>query len=892
MRLALQRLLASPSALSILRNAIQSGGASFCQYYSLSARAQEKSRRYAAKEKGRKQPPGAEAKAIRIRKLPGAEAWAFRIRMFPVMTEDDKNAKEAVERSYPLIPGAQARLPNALIFEGAEGAGLSRSTVRPDVQMGSGTQHDLHSNNLSSRTQLCLPTQAERSSKSWRYRLATFEQHHYESDLESPALQGPRLINNPLYNQDWELWLELIIFRKRHHGAEGTMVIYKEIFRRSLQLPTLGNVATQLWDLLIPAETYDSSLLGEIVNYAVRLKRSTSRAWPWLYRDIVSIALKKDPDSAYSWHLKLRNTFPPSLGDYQQLFMRSLDWGSSAHFRGLYRDFPLVGMYRTVVWHLCKLQMYDEALKWHDILYDAKDFPARFTEIKPLLDHLAYIRDGRRLENIVTALTEAKVGVSSGVESFVRRDAAISREIMNRKLGEIHGVGPKHLSDSFCARLFATRLFSVDTIISGLQMMAVEAIGPLSLREIAVRDYCDPGAICHHTDGLKNAGISLDSSVFCRLVRTLAVENKRGILKSIMDSDLHPDAFADFDLQERLLAQYYKENDLIKIERTLAVLTTGTSMKDLQKVRRNLILRCHVTLGRREKVLSMLEELRHMDIPVTARSSRHLRVCWLSRRQVGRGAAQTHELAILIQASKMTMQSGHFVPMIAWREILRRLGMAGRLTEFENLALWLVDWYSSPAAKAALPKRVLLSGHSGQALIDGHVSPGKSPNHNPQRNLNVLFTTAARHAIVAWGFQHFPASRRNIRRLKKTSTVGDLPQLQWTPRFQWTWGLHLLYKLRERGVPIRKREVARICRHRLNALFGTRYSKRKINRRAKLEQSAIESYTESVYIRKMEAIWGEGLFRVWCRVGKNLEKRIGQKAPENVVSKKNAKQVD
>lgn len=860
MRLALQRLLASPSALSILRNAVQSDGASFCQYSSPSASTQVQSKRYAAKEKGREQRPRAETKTLRIRK-------------FPAETEDDGHAKEAIERSRPAIPEVHAHLPNAQEPKRVEGAGSSRSTVRPDVQKVSMTQDDLYSNSLSSSTQVRRHVGPERKHESWRSRLATFEQYQYESDLESPAIQGRRLVDDPLHSEDWDLWLELVCFRKRHHGSEGMMVIYKEIFRRALQLPTSGNVANQLWDLLVRAGFYDSRLLEEIVAYALRIKQSTGRVWAGLYSGIVSIALKKDPGSASRWHLKLKNICPPLLGDYQKLFKLSLDWGSSAHLRRLYKDMPLPGMYRTVIWHLCKSQMYDEALKWHDLLFDAKDFPVRITDIKPLLEHLAYILDGPRLESIVIALTEAKVGVSNVVETFIRNDVAISREIMNRKLGEIHGVGPKHMSDSFCARLFATRLFSVNTIISGMRMMALETIGPLSLREIAVRDNCDPGAICHHTDGLKNAGISLGDSVFCHLVRSLALENKRGILKSIMDSDLHPDTFADYDLQERLLAQYYEENDLTKIERTLAVFAAGLPLKSLEMVRTNLLLRCQVTLGKRERVLAMLEQMKDMGIPVSARSSRHLRVCWLSRRQVGRGADQTHELGILIKASRMTMQSGRFVPIIAWREIMRRLGMAGRLIEFENLAFWLVDWYTSPAAEAAIPKRILLSGHGGQALTEGHVSPENPPIRNPGRFLSTLFTTSAQHAIVAWGFQHFMRTGRDIRRLDQASKV------EVAPRLQWQWGLRLLYKLRERGVPIQQNQVARICRHRLNTLFGIGISKRKINRRARSEQrnSTLDSYTERVYIRKMEEIWGEDLFRVrvWRRVGKKLEKRRG-----------------
>lgn len=861
MRLALQRLLASPSALSILRSVIQSGSTSFFQHHSPSTPTGQ-TREYAAKEQGREQRSESETRTIR--------SWVL-----PAMTKDDRHAEGAIERNWHDIPKVQARLPNAQRVHNVEGAGISRSTVKPGLQKAPVTRNDTQSDSLGSRNQLSLIATAQRDNGSWRNRLVTFEQHGYESDLEAPALQGLRLVDDPSHTQDWNLWLELIVFRKRHHGAEGTMAIYKEIFRRGLRLPTLGTVAEQLWDLLIRAVYHESRFLEEIVTYAIHLKRSTGRSWPGMYYGIVSVAFKKDPGSAYKWHMKLREDFPPSLGDYKKIFKLSLDWGSSAHFRGLYRDTPLVGMYRTVIWQFCKLQMYDEALKWHDLLCDAKDYPARLSDIKPLLDHLAYVADGPRLERIVTALAEAKVGFSEAAENSIRGDAVISRDLIYRQLAEVHGVGPKHLSDSFCARLFATRFFSVDTIVKGLHIMAVERIGPLSFREIAIRDNCDPGAICDHIDALKTAEISLDNSVFCTLVRSLAVENKRKLLHSVVNCDLHPDTFADFDLQERLLAQYYDEKDLMQIDRTLAILTTGCSVKDLRMVRMNLILRCQITLRRREKVLATLEQLKHLDIPLTARSSRHLRVCWLSKRQVGRGADETRELAILIKASQMTMQSGSFVPIISWREILRRLGMAGLLTEFENLALWLVDWYSSPAAKAALPKRVLLSRHSGQVLIGGHMSPEKSSNRDPQRLLSALFTTSAQHAIVAWGFQHIVKSQRNTRRFQRFSAVEDAPP------FQWTWGLHLLYKLRERGVRIEKRQVARMCRHRLNTLFGPGLSKRNINRRTRLEQRNHESYAESVYIRKMEAIWGKNLFRIWRPIAKSLEQRIGQESPKS-----------
>lgn len=867
MRLALQRLLAHPSAVSILRNAVRSGGASFCQHHSLPAPTRGQSRGYASQEKETEPLPEPESRAFRITKRHVERV--VRIKKHPVKNENLWHDKGPIERSRQGLPDAHAGLPDTQKCEDVNGKALSRSTVQQDVQMFP-NQHDLRSDSLSLSNHLDLAINAKRSNKGWRSRLVTLEQYHYESDLEAPALRGPRLLDDPKQFKNWKLWLDLIVFRKRHHGANCTVMICSELLRRPSLLPTLGDLANQLWDLLIGAGVCEPNFLEEVVSYAKRLKHSARRSWPGIYYRIVSLALKRDPGSAYNWHMKLRDDFPPSLEDYKMLFKLSFERECSAHFRGLYKDTPLVGMYGTVICHLCNSQMYHEALKWHHVLLAARDFPAELSDTRPLLDYLIFIGDASRVENFVRELADVNVRISNIAASLVRRNTVITREIMNVRLGEVHGVAPIHLSDSFCARLFATRLFFVEAVISGLRMMAVESIGPSSLRELAVRDNYNPDAICCHVDSLRTAGISLGNSKFCAVVRSLAIENKRDILKSVVDCDLHSDTFEDLNLQERLLAQYYAEDDLMKIERTLAVLTTGCSVKDLEKVRMNLILRCQVTLGKTEKVLATLGQLKHLAIPVSTRSSRHLRVCWLSRRQVGRGADENYELGVIIQTSRMSMESGRFVPIIAWREMLRRLGMAGRLTEVENLALWLVDWYSSPAAKVALSKHMLSSGRSGHPLIEGQTSPENALYRDPRRYLSTLFTTAARHAIVAWGFQHFRKPRRGIRVFNKSSMV------ECRSRLQWTWGLLLLHKLRARGVPIRRRQVAQICRHRLNTLFGVGLSKRNINRRARAE-SALNSYTEKAYVQKMEEIWGKGLFGKGRDGGREWEKRIEQK---------------
>ena len=137
-------------------------------------------------------------------------------------------------------------------------------------------------------------------------------------------------------------------------------------------------------------------------------------------------------------------------------------------------------------------------------------------------------------------------------------------------------------------------------------------------------------------------------------------------------------------------------------------------------------------------------------------------------------------------------------------------------------------------------------------------------NHNSQKFLNILFTPDVQHAIVAWGFQQevkVPLkSNHAFERLRLGSTE-SYPRL----RPLLTWGLVLLRRLQERGVPIQQATISRICKHHLNTLFGHGLSNRPINRRAKMindtrMRATGWSIVES-YVREMEDIWSQGLFR-------------------------------
>ena len=687
----------------------------------------------------------------------------------------------------------------------------------------------------------------------WKKRLSSFEHYQRESDPKAVQVDPTLLINDNVHAENWNMWLELIRFRYRHHGPQSMQTLFQEIMRRDMSLPTKGVLGEELWSLLITASHGNSDFLLDVISYSIQVKEATGDVWPALYYNVLIHVFRTDPALAYYMHRRLKNLSPPVLGDYQKLFGQCSRLDRVDVFETLYRDYAVQGMYEIIVPELCRLQKYRDAVKWHDLLFANQDFPSDFDHLHPLLKFLAEIGDDRQMERIAKDLSEAcgkafpTQEVPDATEKFIRKHIPISRAVFNRHLAEIHHLSPRHLSDSFCARLFATRLFSIGTIISGLQMMAVSTIGPLTMRELAMRDTYRIEDFCSHLAQMKDGGMVPDNSVFSTLLHNLALKKEKPLFRSLAECDLHPDAFEDTNLQERLLGQYYERNDRLQFERTLAAITVRCREEDLLKWRLNLTLRCQITLRRTEAVIASLENMKREQVTITTRSSRHLRNRWLSERLPGQGPETTKELSIIINTSLSALRSGRYVPFKSWREIMRRLGMAGRLDEVESLALCLVDLYTNRTGKIPLAKHIA----ARQKKL--------SRNKKSQARLSTLFTLAAQHAIIAWGFQQEAKGMPRVYRIKP----GLIDPVQYQP--PWMWGLMLLKQLQSRGVPIHQSTIARICQIRLRTLFGPGESTRPINRRSQLikdqRTQGRDRWALKFYIREMEKVWGEDLFR-------------------------------
>lgn len=684
----------------------------------------------------------------------------------------------------------------------------------------------------------------------WKDQLQTFEQYQYQSGLDQAPSDGPRLLDQPAYETNFELWLELIVFRRRQNGIESIRPLYRQIVYRNLPIPTVGETADGLWNNFLDLGLEDPKTLNDVVSYAQRLQASTGDSWPQLYSKVLKHALRHHPQSAIVWHLGLRKHFKPSATNIKDIFKTSLSSDASLRtFKRIYLDFQVRDLYSTIIPELFRAGKYHRAIQWHNLMMKENDLPPSFHITMPLFRHLARYGKTDQLLSISKHMTEAGVPALPSTEQPLESTKPLSRESLNRRLGDTFNIAPKIFTDKFCGRLVATEAIPVEALMKGFPILGVDVIGPLSLREFALRvlkshKQSFSKSISQLLDALRDAGVSLDDSVFCLVVRNLAIQGDDLLLEEVITCDMHPDAFEDQDLQESLLAMYHTQGDDRKASRSLAILVARCEGKNLQGIRLNLLLRSAIKQQGINNVHRLLDMMQEKLVPVSAKSSHALRKGLLSPREVSKRPSSMAELPSLIAIYQQILRNDGHVDILEWREILRRLGMAGSLHELEKIALWLAEWYSNPSFRASELTMFDRKGKGEQIPKDLHTLHPWNPAHP----LRILFPATAQQAIVAWGFLH-------------TGDFGLPPIGVSTKGLTWRWGITLLRELKQRNVFITRGTVSRACRLRLIALceVGDPSRKALFNTRRRPSRT-LPADEIGEMILEIEKIWGSPIF--------------------------------
>lgn len=701
-----------------------------------------------------------------------------------------------------------------------------------------------------------------------------FDEILYQADVTGETLQYDRLVDQPQYRKDFRLWVTLLRTRLRLHGLAGVWDIWKGLRLRRIDLPTVGEEADQIWPAIVSAAIQHEAL-KEVWLYIQKLYKRSGRRYELLYVQIIGFFVRQDREpSALMWHRRFRSIDLPVEGSLSRLVDEAVrSPGRLRILAALYDDSNDRTLYDKMITTLCEQGNYREAMVWHDRLISKNDMPSSATIADPLRRHLALSGETEKLRHLTSTLVSSGVSFAGSIPKALKQNTKISRVIMSKLLGEIHGVKPKIISDEFCARSFATRAFPVELVIRGLTAFGVENIGPLALREMVLR-CSTTKEIKDHYATFRTLGVKIQECTYTDLIHRLVYENKADMLKSMVASDMHPDVYDDGRVQKQILGSAINSQDWAQVHRSLTILTASDAHQRTHAW--NILLRGYMDARDWEKITAVHNDMMVLQILMEPTTIRNSFFSLLRPRNAGkRPVSLSHhfdDLSFLVRLWLQSLRCGGDIPAQAWRQVHTYFGMEGRFVELEKLSVWLAMHYSRKTEPGALVRE--------QSVVDEDALLGPNPKQELRPSLRLarflddtdkgtplrtIFTVQRQSAIVAWGFKTVTQHVRGDQQCKHQQP-GRLESAyqeylsQGEPAFQrfphWARGVALLMELRSHGVPVHAATVRKACRQRLIIMFGKGRSSRKENR----EMQSTDMALLRQMVLFLNVLWGPGLF--------------------------------
>lgn len=687
-----------------------------------------------------------------------------------------------------------------------------------------------------------------------------FSTLRYEADvcnhLPMPESVETRLVDQPRYLQNVNLWLELLRFRLRLDGQQGVIDIAQAIVQRQVILPTRGPLADQLWSTLLWSAVQYPKMLHHLYPYLVESLSRSALLELGLYTRLVGPLLRYNPMFAATWHKRLQadGLLPPAYISVLAQFVT--DVCGSNHksraveaFKKIYTSAKVEHAYDECMLSICRLLDFPDAVDMHAFFIRHDDHPSRSMQSMPVIAHLtehswlakSNMKSSARTR-FSTQILEAQYEFNSlkpaelDVPCAEATKLSLTRESMSSIVGDVHNIREKELNDAFCARLFATTAFSIDLIITGLRMLGLKAVGNLALREIAARAP-SPADFVTTVDAIKSAGISVVDSVFSRALQFFASRaDKHQSFEFLVTSDQHPTAYEDRILQKQLFASFLASGDHTQANAVLDILTIHQPQPEHYHA--NLILQTYARSGQRAATMHILHEMRLHRIPVSDASLRVIQWTLLRPRlRSKRPISQRHDeyrddLDFTTNVFLETMRTGQSFNPTRWHEILRRYGMENRLEPLERLSMWLALWYSGRIDIGDRDFAGTLPRNQGSAEAHTMV-----PSKDGQHPLAGIFTPHLLRAIIAWGFKSEASAPESATSIKLGSSAdSDKSGQEDTGAGQitrdWTRGLILVRNLDRLGVNLKGKGLRREVKLRLWILYGPGKSTVAANRKA------------------------------------------------------------
>lgn len=651
-------------------------------------------------------------------------------------------------------------------------------------------------------------------------------------------------------------WARYLARCERYSGLRGIKEDWTS--RRSLQhtLPIEDTPdAKFIWTTYIK----HTEIVPQVINHAADLLRDNGQTYKHLYEVVMRYWLPRDAAHASEYHQLM-------LG---KLGLATLPLKAIAHsgrsaltptayvaLLSIYRNSDEHDIYDEVVPLLIEKGNIDMARQWHNLCQSRNDLPSEEVASHPAIQALM----------VETSMFTSDLNSS---HKSVREAHMYNRDLKRRLAGR--DTASVRFDDSFCARMFATRTFPPESIIQGLAMMGVNEIGPQALRAMASRTK-QIEDLPKRFEELRAHGITLQGCVFSLALEKFALEHRWQLVRSMLDTDQHPDVFGDVNVQRKLLHFYLETGDQQQLQRTLAILTLFHN--DSTQETWNLLLQTHVRRSGHKHVTEVLQDMQTRGILITQKSILVLRDL-LRHRQIGhKPVVTTHaefdDLRFVARVYMDILESGlGHVPPLAWREIIRRYGMTGRMKELRRLLLWLLCWYaprnnprfsSLPSSPFLKPATEHLRSIESERY-DYFQSLIRREKHSPHP-VRELFPPSLQQALIIWGFKAGLLPNAPIEQslfgpiLVKKHYRHRLSQRQILQRAHWSIGLEILVSLRDVGVYIDRETVVRALQSQFVVMFGRGQSSKKENR----IMEAVNTIPYATYIREVNRIWGTTLF--------------------------------
>ena len=668
-------------------------------------------------------------------------------------------------------------------------------------------------------------------------------------ESESPQSLEPLKIEN--VRKQGYLWEELLFSRQKTLGQQGAKEILEKFRAFDVrELPNLYNFPV-LWDRFMQLAKEDTSCCDLLVGYVQEAYERLNRSPPKDYNFFCSLMASVLPQGLERSQAicKKLDFLQPTKSQLGQLVVDVANDSRGRTFRELCRQIPsFTNMYACIVPQLYAKYGFENAYSWHIFLVGSGHSPADSYSGWLKQKHLSSsprVKPFRaRKDALYARLDATHEQEATGDEDMSKPWALL--ELLERQI-RFKNISEKTLSDETCARFFATKFFTVEAVIGGLQLINVESVGPLSVRTIIGRvcenGICNTSAAKGHLTGLKEAGISIGSSAFCRLVESLIQEDQSKTLHDVVTCDLHSEIFEDRNLQEGLLAQYIASNDTAQANRTLAVLSIGTAKGTRPTLIRNLLLR---TIIRRRDEVAMyrtLEEMINAHIPVTHRTRQYMvqtLVCIDSYPHIS-----VTFLVKVIDIHKRLAVSGSVIDPFEWLGLLRQcreVHTADAFRKYVELLEWLALHYPDGEMR----------NHSDSHRFYVHGRP-KRTIKGPEF-WAILFPTKEMFDFLRWSMAVAASDPGSYELLKGHTVEERVLNLTMHPILQ---GIRFLKRLKTLGVPFNEAKASRSCESRLKFMYNHYGSARRSQRLAKRFRmlAGLEEY-----ILAVESIWEKNIF--------------------------------